>query len=268
MVTSIGSPRAAALVNFDSEAYVFQAVPADERPHGVHGTLLYRKYEAGTDLDLLCEIPDDGEPESQAGMGLIIRGGLEFFDRQAGVWHRGGKCSSVLQPGEARWGAKQQAADADLAVEPRLLRLARDGNRISLYISSDSATWELLQSGRLELDNFYAGIIYFGSPAAAQDMADGRCRWLAPDSPLPWAQIDAKPERDGTYRLPLKLTLHAVDRESTLRYTLDGSEPDETSAEYLEPIQLEKEGRHEIRVRCFSDGKADDTVVAVVKTRE
>jgi hypothetical protein len=267
LVTSVGSPPAAARVSFDSSHCVFQGVPAAEKAEGVEGTFLCKPYRKQTNLDLVCKTPEDFATDGGAALGLMVRGGLDSFDRQACVLSKNGTGATVFRPREARWGSQQKASDPELAIEPRFLRLAKQEDRLSLYVSSDGKTWEQVQFDKLDVDDFYAGIIYLGSPATEEGAEGADCRLLGPDSPLPVVQIDAKPEQDGTYRLPLELVLDGGGEHSTLRYTLDGSDPTQKSPEYAGPITLEEAGRHEIRISSFREGKAGDTVVAVVTAK-
>lgn len=267
-VTTVGSPSAAAVVSFDSRECVFRGGGVDSRAKDVAGTFLYKPCEAEKAVDLLCEVPPHTASNDRAALGLMIRGGLHSFDRQACVLAMDGKGTTVFRPREARWGLQKRAADEELAVEPRFLRLMKRDGRVSLYISGDARTWELLQSEELDRNHCYAGILHVGSPRTDEGIEDGRCRWLKPGEPLPTVQISTKRERDGTCKLPVDLVLHGGDAGSKLHYTLDGSAPDRDSPEYSEPLKLKEPGRHEIRVVCFRGEKAGDVVVAVVNARE
>ena len=56
----------------------------------------------------------------------------------------------------------------------------------------------------------------------------------------------------GFYDEPLSLSLKAMDASAEIRYTLDGSEPDEQSAVYTGPIDINKTAV--VRARAFGDG--------------
>lgn len=272
-VTTVGSPRSAAEVSFDLEACRLRGGSGGASGRGVDGTFLYRELPAGEDLDIQCEIPSVASaasvPSGGEGpaLGLMVRGGLEDFDRQACVLGRGGTAETLVRPREARWGARRRGADAALRTDPRHLRLTRREGRVSLYLSGDARTWELVASEELDLDRVLAGVIQAGGGTEEEGRpAPGtRCRWVRPTSPLPSLEIRAKPGPSGSYRLPVELAPLAAGDGAIVRHTLDGSEPDASSPPFAEPVRLETAGRHELRMAAFHGGERREVVVVVVE---
>ncbi len=55
-----------------------------------------------------------------------------------------------------------------------------------------------------------------------------------------------------------EVKMESVDADAVIRYTIDGSEPDENSPKYMEPFELT--ASHVVKAKCFADGNAESRV--------
>ncbi|UCG56487.1 MAG: chitobiase/beta-hexosaminidase C-terminal domain-containing protein, partial [Phycisphaerales bacterium] len=151
--------------------------------------------------------------------------------------------------------------DAERSDKPEYFRLTLRDAFVAAYISTDNKTWQQVMVGRTEFfKQCYAGLIYKGDP-----WDTGICQWLpSSGSALPILTTGGKkPDKQDRYNGPLEVTITCPDKGTAMRYTLDGSEPTAQSQMYRGPIKLTQAGRHEIRIKAFKGGLAQDTVIAV-----
>ena len=126
---------------------------------------------------------------------------------------------------------------------------ALNSTREQIYLTNgegkriDSANlFDIPYNGSLGRMDGEGGFFYFTTPTPGAENRDG-CR-----------RISAAPvslTADGIFEGAERVTV-TLSGVGTLRYTLDGSAPTETSPEYTEPLTLEKTGV--VRARCFEPG--------------
>jgi hypothetical protein len=252
-VTVMGQVQSAVHVNYDENTFTFGKQLLDRQASPMQGTFVFQPIHRAADL--MCRIP-----WTNAGteMALMITNTLDDFSRRSGIGFFKGKISAMLK---SRERGQPYQWDVQRSDKPEYFRLTLRDDLVAAYISADNKTWEQVMVGRTEFfKQCYAGLIYRGNP-----WATGVCQWLSSSRPsLPILTTDNKTskEQDG-YNGPLEITIASPDQGTDIRYTLDGSEPTAKSQMYLGPIKLTQAGRHEIRVKAFQGGLAQDTAIAV-----
>ncbi len=257
-LTTIGTPPSIASINFDHDQCRMSGRTAQSQQRGLNGTWVYREVEGNTDI--FCALTD-AEQETTADIGIMIRAGLDDHWRYAALLRKANRISATCRVSESRWGTALTSPDSSLATPPHYLRLVKQDDWISLYLSGDAKSWECLQTSRIPMPACYEGILHTSG-------TNGICRWLTPQDTLPSVRINAKPGKKNRYTVPLEIQLTAGEPGAILRYTLDGTKPTEHARKYVNPITLEKTGRHLVKIRQMINNRAGATVTAIIHTEK
>lgn len=252
-MTVLGQVQSAVHVSYDEGTFSFGKQLLDRQTSPMQGTFVFQPVPRAADL--MCRIP-----RTNAGteMALMITNTLDGFSRRSGIGFFQGKISAIMK---SRERGQPYQWDAKRSDKPEYFRLTLRDDFVAAYISADNKTWEQVMVGRTDFfKQCYAGLIYRGDP-----WDTGVCQWLpSSGSALPILTADNKtPEEQNRYNGPLEITVASPDQGTDIRYTLDGSEPTAQSQMYRGPIKLIQAGRHEIRVKAFQGGLAQDTAIAV-----
>jgi len=255
-VTALGEVQRAVKVSYDSSTFTFGNQPLNRQARWMQGTFVFQPVSGAADL--MCRIPTIG---ARTDMALMITNTLDGFSRQAGIGFFQGKISGVIKSGERSRAEPTYQWDEKYSDKPEFFRLTVRDAVVAAYISTDARTWEQVMVGKITFfRQCYTGLIYRGDP-----WTTGVCQWLpSSGAALPMLTTDGKtPDKEDRYDGPLEITVTSPDQGMTLRYTLDGSEPTAQSQMYENPIKLTQAGPHEIRVKAFRGGLAQETAVAV-----
>jgi hypothetical protein len=106
-------------------------------------------------------------------------------------------------------------------------------------------SWSLIAyfNGRIcEVDPECKSIICCPEPLHDHSSADATASGQCSNADCPEPLITADPVSGSEINVPAYITLTSNVPEATIYYTLDGSEPDDDSEEYIEPILLENTG--------------------------
>jgi hypothetical protein len=251
-VTVLGKVQRAVHVSYDGCTFAFGKQPLDRKTSPMQGTFVFQPVPGAADL--MCRIP-----RTNAGteMALMITNTLDGFSRRCGIGFFQGKISAIMK---SREHGRAYQWDAKRTDKREYFRLTLRDALVAAYISTDSKTWEQVIVGRADFfKQCYGGLIYKGDP-----WDTGVCQWLpSSGSALPILTTGGKrPDKQDRYNGPLEITVTSPDQGTIIRYTLDGSEPTARSQTYRGPIKLTQAGRHEIRVKAFQAGLAQDTTIA------
>ncbi len=259
-VTTLGSAKQAAKVDFVGRTFAFGAQPLDRTASQMQGTFAFQPVSETTDM--ICRIPEmeaDG-----TDLALMISNTLEGASRHARIGFFKGKILGVIRPGEQSWNEQTYQWDERDSNQPRYFRLTWREGVVAGYVSTDRRSWTQAITGKISFSKqCYAGLFYKGSP-----WATGICQWLPPSGALPLLVPGTKvPDKKGFFDGPLAVAIAGADSSRVVHYTLDGSEPTPRSPVYQNPITLTHAGRHEIRIKCFQEGRGESTVAAVYRLK-
>jgi len=259
-VTALGKMQHAVRVSYDGSTFTFGKQLLDRQARQMQGTFVFQPVSRAADL--MCRIPTIG---GGTDMALMITNTLDGFSRHTGIGFFQGKISGVIKSRERSRAEPTYQWDEKHSDKPEFFRLTVRDGVVAAYISTDARIWEQVMVGKITFfKQCYAGLIYKGNP-----WTTGVCQWLpSSGSVLPILTTDAKtPDKEDKYDGPLEITVTSPEQGMTLRYTLDGSEPTAQSQMYENPIRLTQAGPHEIRVKAFRGGLAQETAVAVYRLK-
>lgn len=290
--STVGIPAASGTVQTDGQSLAFAGVGAEVRGRGDTGSFAFRKVTG--DFDIACRVGDlrvEGGEKAVGRIGLLARDRLEDFGLHGGAFARGNLAGEMsLTPcwdfRVNNWNRGRTDGDKTLATKAEYLRLIRHDKTLVALASSDGKTWEQLRQGGVSFgaDCLVGVMVAVEGPRRgdANPLAGGTCTLVDPGSNIPLAVISGgsseKPPKPDAKPAPVKVELlasgptpaetqPAASTKSAgpmIRYTLDGSEPTEKSAQYTMPIPIETKGRTEVRARLYIAGKGGDVVVTVV----
>ncbi len=258
-LTVLGPVYGAARVSYEGDTFTFGKQLLNPDVGRMQGTFVFQPV-AGA-CDLICH---DLKVSPGADLALMLSNTLDDFSRRVALGSFEGGILGVVKASEQSRPTTVYERDERTLPKPDYFRLTLRNGIVAGYVSLDGKTWEQAFVQNMKLTKpCYAGLVYGGDP-----WAGAACRWMPGGLGLPILTTSAQSRpKDGQFHSPLRITVVSPDHGATLRYTLDGSQPTIESPLYGNPIELTQSGRHEIRVRAFSDGVAGDVTTAVYDLR-
>ncbi len=273
--TVYGLPEAAGGVSHVSDVFEIVGNGPDVGSSD-HGRIVFQ--DATGDVELTARVVDfrvDGSTSnSSAKGGVMIREDLDGGARDVFAYVQGNKASTtalgvgghVRASRDASPGAKGR--DATLGTVGNYLKAVRRGNTLAALASTDGVVWEQLWTGQATLGTqAVAGLAVTSADGRRGDAvtyARGKFQVVpAAAVALPVAGLAGTLVTSNTYNYKTKATVTLVKAAAgdTLHYTLDGSEPTESSPTYAAAFDLTTAGVTPIKARSFSGGQGSATLV-------
>ncbi len=257
-LTTIGTAEHIPDINCVDETFTLGKQRIEPGVGPLEGAFLVKPVSKSADV--VCRMSD---VSAGADLSLALSNSLDDFSRRIAIGSFQGRIQAVVKAREQSSAAAQyQWSEPN---RPDHFRLVSRSGRVAAFVSGDGESWQQVMVTKMDFfERFYAGIIYRAGP-----WADATCQWLQPAAPglAVFSTNPAKPDEQDRYEPPVKISLDAPSPDAILRYTLDGSEPNASSVAYDKPITLTKPGRHEIRVRVFTDDLTGKTAEAIYEVK-
>jgi hypothetical protein len=234
--------------------------------------------DATGDVELTAQVVDfrvDGSTSnSSAKGGVMIREELEGGARDVFAYVQGNKASTtalalgghVRTSRDASPGVKGK--DATLGTTANYLKAVRRGSTLAALASTDGVVWEQLWTGQATWGTqAVAGLAVTsadGRRGDAVSYARGKFQIVpAPVGSVPVAGLAGTLVTSNTYNYKTKATVTLVKAAAgdTVHYTLDGSEPTESSPTYATAFDVTTAGVTPLKARSFSGGQGSGTLV-------
>ncbi len=218
------------------------------------GAYVFKSVEG--DFDVTCPMTRFETGEGENAWGIMARESLKNFSRRIAVEmiqdQNKTLAQCIVRPGNANWGSNKTTAI--MTDDPQWLRLSRNGNRFTAYVSSDAKTWEFLNSEKIELpDTILLGLFVRGQHQASIETAIDDSN----DTPLPILQFEGKAIKHKPRRWEgeIKISLLNHNPEGT-RLEIDGKEYPTS-----QPVTLNMPGEYPMTISMHSDQTVQTRVI-------
>ena len=150
----IGDVETAGSVKFDDGVYTVAGSGDDIRRRDDSFQFAYQQISG--DVDIIAQVTSQTRTSSRAKAGVMIRGSLNDSALHATMAATPSRRAYLISRTEAGENSDEVRADAEV---PVWVRLVRQGDTLTGYVSEDGATWEEVDSVQVDLpDEVYVGL--------------------------------------------------------------------------------------------------------------